>query len=270
MALARVAEREQKLFGQAIRFTNKALALEPNDATRLPSRVRRWSSSARSRGPRKISPSCRNSARAAARSSPTLSAAISRGPTVAAAKPPAAPKTQLRPRAGCRSRATHKFVDAERFGAALRCRCQASPARRARPGQVLQARSQHLPALAERRRRQPLEHGRIDTLRASAAARCGPPPNHLGRRDERRAMDLHRDPRRRTAIGQHRQPAISLAAGRGDDPLGDLPLEHQGQRSPPGRPGAAEPAQRAAPFRHCRADWRRYGRHRRPRRARRS
>jgi tetratricopeptide (TPR) repeat protein len=34
VALARVAQR-QKLYGQAIRFTNKALALEPNDAVAL-------------------------------------------------------------------------------------------------------------------------------------------------------------------------------------------------------------------------------------------
>jgi Flp pilus assembly protein TadD len=34
VALARVAQR-QKLYGQAIRFTNKALALEPNDPVAL-------------------------------------------------------------------------------------------------------------------------------------------------------------------------------------------------------------------------------------------
>lgn len=34
IALARVAQR-QKLYGQAIRFTNRALALEPNDVTAL-------------------------------------------------------------------------------------------------------------------------------------------------------------------------------------------------------------------------------------------
>ena len=34
-----------------------------------------------------------------------------------------------------------------------------------------------------------------------------------------------------------------LAVRRGDDPLGDFALEHQGQRSPPRRPRPAEPAQ---------------------------
>ena len=109
IALARVAQ-EQKLFGQAIRFTNKALgarAERPRRARR-PGRGdgRAWRGR---RARRKISPSCRSSARAAARSSPSLSATIARGPTVAAAKPPATPEDQLRLRAGCSSRATPRI-----------------------------------------------------------------------------------------------------------------------------------------------------------------
>ena len=40
----------------------------------------------------------------------------------------------------------------------------------------------------------------------------------------------------RAPAGQHRQPAIGLAAGRGDDALGDLALEHQHQPVVPRRP----------------------------------
>jgi Tfp pilus assembly protein PilF len=63
IALARVAQRE-RLFGQSIRYAKKALVLEPND----------------------LCPSgCAQLAE--------LSATITRGPTVAAAKPPATPKS---------------------------------------------------------------------------------------------------------------------------------------------------------------------------------
>ena len=40
----------------------------------------------------------------------------------------------------------------------------------------------------------------------------------------------------RAPAGKHRQPAVGLAARRGDDALGHLALEHQHQRVVPGRP----------------------------------
>lgn len=91
VALAKVAQR-QKLFGQAIRFTNKALALEPNDADAIALQgeamvemgavARAKTNLARLQ---KLCPSgCVQLA--------ALSAAISRGPAVASATPPSTPK----------------------------------------------------------------------------------------------------------------------------------------------------------------------------------
>ena len=47
----------------------------------------------------------------------------------------------------------------------------------------------------------------------------------------------------RSPLRRDRQPAVGVAPGCRDDPLRDLLLEHQGQRSPPRRPVAAQPAQ---------------------------
>ena len=92
VALARVALRE-KLFGQAIRFTRKALALEPNDAQAIAvqgqamvelgavARARENLARLQQLCPRGCVPLTE------------LTAAITRGPTVAAATTPATPKT---------------------------------------------------------------------------------------------------------------------------------------------------------------------------------
>ena len=92
VALARVALRE-KLFGQAIRFTRKALALEPNDAQAIAvqgqamvelgavARARENLARLQQLCPRGCVPLIE------------LTAAIGRGPSVAAARAPAAPKT---------------------------------------------------------------------------------------------------------------------------------------------------------------------------------
>jgi tetratricopeptide (TPR) repeat protein len=92
VALARVAQKE-KLFGQAIRYTKKALALEPNDRAALAIQgeaMVELGAAAKARETlAKLQQLCRGACPEAAQ----LSAAISRGPSVAAAKPPATPKT---------------------------------------------------------------------------------------------------------------------------------------------------------------------------------
>jgi Tfp pilus assembly protein PilF len=93
VVMARVAQK-QKLFGQAIRFTNKALQLEPRDLDALAVQgeaMVELGAVPRARDNlarlQKLCPSgCRQLA--------ALSAAINRGPTaVASVKPPATPKT---------------------------------------------------------------------------------------------------------------------------------------------------------------------------------
>lgn len=91
VALARVAER-QKLYGKAVRMTNKALLLEPNDRDAIALQgeaMVEMGAPARARDNlaklQKLCPSgCPQLS--------SLSAAINR-PTVAAAKPPETPKT---------------------------------------------------------------------------------------------------------------------------------------------------------------------------------
>jgi len=92
VVMARVAQK-QKLFGQAIRFTNKALALEPRDRDALAVQgeaMVELGAVPRARANlEKLQKLCPSGCQQLA----MLSAAISRGPTVAAAKPPASPKT---------------------------------------------------------------------------------------------------------------------------------------------------------------------------------
>lgn len=92
VVMARVAQK-QKLYGQAIRFTNKALTLEPNDRKALAVQgeaMVELGALARARvNLGKLQQLCPNGCAELA----ALSAAINRGPTVAQAKTPAAPKT---------------------------------------------------------------------------------------------------------------------------------------------------------------------------------
>ncbi len=92
VGMARVAMK-QKLFGQAIRLTNKALALEPTDKDALAvqgAAMVEQGAAARARDVlAKLQKLCAQGCPQAAE----LSAAIARGPTLAQAKPPAtAPK----------------------------------------------------------------------------------------------------------------------------------------------------------------------------------
>jgi len=93
VTLARVAQKE-KLFGQSIRYAKKALDLEPNDRDAIAIQgeaMVELGASARARETlAKLQQLCGG---AACPQAAQLSAAISRGPTVASAKPPATPKS---------------------------------------------------------------------------------------------------------------------------------------------------------------------------------
>jgi len=91
--LARVAEKQQ-LFGKAIRMTNKALLIEPNDpdaiAVQGEAMVEMGATARAQANLQKLQQIC------GAKGCPQvaqLSAAITRGPTVASAKAPATPKS---------------------------------------------------------------------------------------------------------------------------------------------------------------------------------
>ena len=92
VAMARVAAR-QRLFGQAIRLTNKALSLEPTDKDALAvqgAAMVELGASARAREVlAKLQKLCASGCPQAAE----LSGIIARGPSLAQAKPPAAAKT---------------------------------------------------------------------------------------------------------------------------------------------------------------------------------
>ena len=91
--IARVAEK-QHLFGKAIRMTNKALLLEPNDADAIAvqgeAMVEMGATARAQANLQKLQALC--GAKGCTQVA-QLSAAITRGPTVAAAKVPATPKS---------------------------------------------------------------------------------------------------------------------------------------------------------------------------------
>lgn len=91
-ALARVAQR-QKLFGQSIRYTKKALLLEPNDrdaiAIQGEAMVELGALARAKENLAKLQKLCPSGCTQLAE----LSATITRGPTVASAKPPEIPKS---------------------------------------------------------------------------------------------------------------------------------------------------------------------------------
>jgi Tfp pilus assembly protein PilF len=92
IALAKVAQK-QKLFGQAVRFTRKALALEPNDRDALAvqgeAMVELGAVARAKENLLKLQKLCPGGCTQVAQ----LSAAITRGPTVASVKAPETPKT---------------------------------------------------------------------------------------------------------------------------------------------------------------------------------
>jgi len=90
--LARVAEK-QRLFGKAIRMTSKALLMEPNDpdaiAVQGEAMVEMGATARAQENLQKLQTICRGGCPQIAQ----LSAAITRGPTVASAKAPQSPKS---------------------------------------------------------------------------------------------------------------------------------------------------------------------------------
>src|SRR3954454_7312299 len=90
--IARVAEK-QHLFGKAIRMTNKALQLEPNDADAIAvqgeAMVEMGAAARAQANLQKLQTICKGGCPQIAQ----LSGAISRGPTVASAKAPESPKS---------------------------------------------------------------------------------------------------------------------------------------------------------------------------------
>lgn len=90
--LARVAQK-QKLYGKAIRLTNKALALEPTDRTALAVQGEAMVELGALPRARENLAKLQKLCAAPCPEVALLSSAINRGPTVAQAKTPAAPKT---------------------------------------------------------------------------------------------------------------------------------------------------------------------------------
>ena len=94
VAMARVASK-QKLYGQAIRFTNKALALEPTDRAALAVQGQAMVELGAVARARDVLAKLQLVCAGACPEAMTLSAAIARGPTMAAAKSAATtPKTK--------------------------------------------------------------------------------------------------------------------------------------------------------------------------------
>lgn len=91
-SLAKVAQR-QKLYGQSIRYTKKALVLEPNDRDAIAlqgfAMVEMGAVARAKENLAKLQKLCPSGCTQLSE----LSAAITRGPTVASAKPPVSPKT---------------------------------------------------------------------------------------------------------------------------------------------------------------------------------
>jgi cytochrome c-type biogenesis protein CcmH/NrfG len=92
VAMAKVAMK-QKLFGQAIRLTNKALSLEPTDKDALAVQGAAMVEQGASARARDVLAKLQKLCTAGCPQAAELSAAITRGPSLAQAKPPAsAPK----------------------------------------------------------------------------------------------------------------------------------------------------------------------------------
>ena len=262
--LARVAEK-QHLFGKAIRMTNKALLLEPNDPDAIAVQGEAMVElGAIARAQANLAEAAEASAAPrAARRSRSLSAAISARADGRVGQGAGSSEEelsrQLRQRRASATNSSTLSVSARRSAV--------DPERRQRferAGQCLQARAQHLAPLAEGGLGQLLHDRRASTPSGASAGTMWTTADVTlggGTKAERLTVIAIRGSR--APLGRDRQPAVSLAAGRGDDPLGDLLLEHQGQRSPPRRPGRRRASAAAARCRHCRAGWRRHGRRRR-------
>lgn len=91
VAMAKVAAR-QKLYGQAIRMTNKALLLEPTDREALEVQGQAMVELGATARAREVLAKLQQLCGAACPETATLAAAIARGPSLASAKTPEPPK----------------------------------------------------------------------------------------------------------------------------------------------------------------------------------
>ena len=102
--------------------------------------------------------------------------------------------------------------------------------------QGLETLAQHLAALSEGRGGDALQNRRIAVERVWPWHQTDDRRGHLRRRREGARRHVEQDLGLGAPAGQHAKAAIGLRAGRCDDALGDLALEHQGHRVVPGRP----------------------------------
>jgi Tfp pilus assembly protein PilF len=92
VAMARVAAK-QKLYGQAIRYTNKALLLEPTDRLAMSVQGQAMVEIGAVARAKEVLAKLQGLCTAGCPEAASLSAAIARGPTLASAKPVAGPKS---------------------------------------------------------------------------------------------------------------------------------------------------------------------------------
>ena len=254
--IARVAEK-QKLYGKAIRLTNKALALEPNDLDALAvqgeAMVELGAVARAQANLAKLQTICTKGCPQVAQ----LPAAIGRGPSgrLGQGRPEAPRRTKRAAAARARRTRPTLNVSARRSGSIPSFRSASSA-----PGTRLQARAQHLAPLAERRPRSVARSspGRLPsgvvrgTMWTTADVTLGG-----GTKAER--LTRHRDCRARRATGRRptagRRPRCPGAATiRSATSFWNIRVSdrHHGGHS------AARASAAAARCRHCRAGWRRH------------
>jgi hypothetical protein len=109
-----------------------------------------------------------------------------------------------------------------------------------RAAERFQAGPQHLAPLTEGRRRDPFQGGQQGPFRSILTRnQMDHGAGDLGWRGEGGGGQVHDQPGLANRLRNDREPPIGIVSGRGDDPLGHLFLEHQGQgvRGPwPGQP----------------------------------
>ncbi len=131
----------------------------------------------------------------------------------------------LRVSAGRAQRAGYRdeLVDRQRLGPPLRRLCQGVE-RLYRAGKPLRLCRSILRRWPKRGLGDLLQHSRAETptggFRSAPRGRSRSSPWAAG---EGAAVDLHRQLRRGAPLGEHGQPAVGAAPGRGDDALGDFP-----------------------------------------------
>ena len=135
---------------------------------------------------------------------------------------------------GRQKSATSKLLGRARFGSMPQL-CSSAP----RSGVTGKALAQHLAALAEG---SAVTRSSVCDVAAGLRGLLGTSSTidevTLGGGVKARGANVEQNARRPCAIGDHREAAVGLAAGRGDDALRHLALEHQRQRSNQGGQGS--------------------------------